>query len=259
MKAARVLLGAAFIALAQASVAQAQDAVRFVTCPIYRDTDSGRKSGCWLADEPSTHVRYDVSPSPTKPDWNFAILVEGRPAADRTDFCGGVTLDPVRVSVLPTHCEPATIPAEGFKGRVFVLPARTVAPLYAPRTAATAPFAVREFALTFDFGSDFITYQLSDFYLEQASYYALDSAAARVEVIGYAQTKPQIVSGAKLVEPKALAMQRAQRVAEWLRLRGVPAARIAVSARTAEGPAQIEAADGLEGPSWRRVEIRVSP
>jgi outer membrane protein OmpA-like peptidoglycan-associated protein len=250
----------AVAALLQFGVAQAQEELRFVTCPTYRDTDSGRKSGCWLADEPASGVRYDISPSPTKPDWNFAVLVEGKIAADQTPFCGGVTLDPVRVSVLPQQrCAAALLPAEGFAGRAFALPKRTVAPLYAPRTAAAPPFAPRAFALTFDFGSDFITYQLSDFYLEQAVYYALDSDAPRIEIAGYAQTKPQTVSGVKLAEPKALAMQRAQRAAEWLRLRGVPAARITVSAHTAEGPAPIEAADGLDGPSWRRVKIKVLP
>src|SRR5581483_9393417 len=72
--------------------------LRFVTCPIYRDTDAGRKSGCWLADSPEDGRRYDVTPSPTKPDWNYAVLVEGRPSAHQTDVCGGVVLDPVRVS-----------------------------------------------------------------------------------------------------------------------------------------------------------------
>ena len=51
--------------------------VSFVACPIYRDTNDGRKSGCWLVDEPSTGVRYDVTAAPTKPDWNHAVLVEG--------------------------------------------------------------------------------------------------------------------------------------------------------------------------------------
>jgi outer membrane protein OmpA-like peptidoglycan-associated protein len=113
--------------------------------------------------------------------------------------------------------------------------------------------------VTFDFGSDFITYQFSDFYVEQAACYALDSDAARIEISGYAQTKPQTISGTTLAEPKALALQRAQRVAEWLRLRGVRATRLTVSARAADGPAVIEAADGLEGPFGRRVEIKVLP
>jgi hypothetical protein len=84
------------------------------TCPVYRDTDSGRKSGFWLADDPAKR-RALRRQSPTKPDWNFAVLV-GKPAADQTPFCGGVTLDPVRVSVLPQQrCEAAMLPAENFR------------------------------------------------------------------------------------------------------------------------------------------------
>ena len=39
----------------------AAETVRFIACPIYRDTDAGRKSGCWLADERASGTRFDVS------------------------------------------------------------------------------------------------------------------------------------------------------------------------------------------------------
>lgn len=41
--------------------------VSFVACLIYRDTDASRKSGCWLADEASTGIRYDISLGIAKP------------------------------------------------------------------------------------------------------------------------------------------------------------------------------------------------
>ena len=79
-------------ALCTATTAQAaQDAaglVRYVACPIYRDTDAGRKSGCWLADDRETGKRWDVTESPYKPDWNFAVLVEGKPSANTAQPCG---------------------------------------------------------------------------------------------------------------------------------------------------------------------------
>ena len=65
-------------AMAAPLAAQAQDAgalVRFIACPVYRDADSGKKSGCWLVDDPASGVRYDASLSPYKPDWNFGVLV----------------------------------------------------------------------------------------------------------------------------------------------------------------------------------------
>jgi len=108
----------------------APNELRFVTCPIYRDTDAGRKSGCWLADDPATSIRYDVSSAPSKPDWNYAVLVEGIVAATSPlqDTCGGLVLDPVRTSILPERCPRHMLPAEGFRGRPFSLPVRNVAP-----------------------------------------------------------------------------------------------------------------------------------
>jgi outer membrane protein OmpA-like peptidoglycan-associated protein len=242
------------------AIAFAADEQRFISCPVYRDTDSGKKSGCWLADDPVKGVRYDVSSSPAKPDWNFAVLVEGRRATVQADVCGGVVLDPVRVSVLRDQpCTRAMIPAEGYSGRIFVLPKRNVAPLYAPRDPATPPFKPRSFAVTFDFGSDFVTYQLTDYYLDQIAYYALDSAPARLEIIGYAASSPVSVSGQTIVEPAALARRRAEKVAQWMRLRGVPADRLKLAWRSDPAPRQLEAADGLEAPSLRRVEITVTP
>ena len=87
-----------FVVLAAPLSAQAQQAgelVRFIACPVYRDTDSGRKSGCWLADDRESGIRYDVSQSPYKPDWNREVLVEGRVSADPPTPCGATVLEPV--------------------------------------------------------------------------------------------------------------------------------------------------------------------
>ena len=59
------------------AAADAAETVSFIACPVYRDTDAGRKSGCWLADESGTGRRFDISRAPSKPDWNHEILVEG--------------------------------------------------------------------------------------------------------------------------------------------------------------------------------------
>ena len=76
----RFVLTALTVGCMMSTACAAAELVRFVACPVYRDTDAGKKSGCWLADDPATGRRYDVSQSPTKPDWNFEVLVEGRVA-----------------------------------------------------------------------------------------------------------------------------------------------------------------------------------
>ena len=240
--------------------AAAVDEVRFVACPVYRDTDAGKKSGCWLADDRESGVRYDVSPSPTKPDWNYAVLVEGRRAAEQTDVCGGVVLDPVRVSILQDRpCVRAMLPAEGFPGRRFVLPSRNVRPLYEPRKPFATPYQDRTFEIPFEFGRSFITYQLGDYLIDQAVAYALASHAARVEVTGWAATRPATLSDVRIAEPAALARTRAEVAAQWMRDLGVPADRIRVRWRRGAEPTAMEGADGLSEPSRRRVDIRVTP
>lgn len=146
----------------------ADDAVRFITCPIYRDADAGKKSGCWLADDPASGTRYDVSLAPSKPDWNHEVLVEGRPSPSSRDACGGLVLGPVRTSILPGPCTRRMLPAEGYTGRKFVLPERNVAPMAIARTAPPPPYSARTFDLFYDFDSAFLIYQYDDYFLDQA-------------------------------------------------------------------------------------------
>ncbi len=255
MRAAALGLFASIITTATTA---AQD-VAFVTCPIYRDTDAGKKSGCWLAESPGSGVRYDVTQSANKPDWNHAVLVEGRVAEDQTDLCGGVVLAPVRVSVLSTPCVRAMLPAEGFAGRRFSLPPRNVRPLYAPRTPAAAPWSTRDFSIPFDFDRDFVVYQNADYLLDQAVSYALDVEAERVEITGLFDDRARVVSGTALQETEQIARLRAARVADWMRLRGVPFDRIHVEWRPAPGDSDDPAFEGLAEASRRRVDIRIVP
>lgn len=251
-------LVAGLAALAGAGEATAQE-LAFIACPIYRDADAGKKSGCWLADDPATGVRYDVSLAPTKPDWNHAVLVEGRLGPDQIDRCGAAVLDGARVSVLPRPCTRAMLPAEGFTGRRFVLPPRNVRPLYAPVTPVAKPYQTRRFAIPFDFDRDFVTYQLTDYYLDQAVGYALSIGAARVEIVGYADTSKRTISGEALAEDRAVARARAEKAAAWMRLRGVPVERLKVSWKTGPAISEDAAFDGLAGPSRRRVDITIVP
>jgi outer membrane protein OmpA-like peptidoglycan-associated protein len=254
----RVLL---LVAVAATNVGAAQAAsVRFTACPVYRDTDSGRKSGCWLAEDPATGTRYDITAAPTKPDWNFAVLVEGAPAAVQSDPCGGVILDPARVSVLSdTPCTRFMLPAEGYTGRTFALPARNVRPLYEARQAPAKPFAEKRFTVPFDFGSSFVAYQLADYYVDAAINYALDTRPARVVIAGHAQTGPATVSGVRLAEPGALAAERADVIRRAFVMRGVDPKRISFAETPVAAPYDPAPFDGLTTAQDRRVDIAIIP
>lgn len=262
--AAAVLVNVAVAAPAEQQikpvVEQVGEEVRFITCPIYRDTDAGRKSGCWLGDRRETGTRFDITGSPTKPDWNHAVLVEGRVVEGDTQQCGGVLLEPVRVSVLhDQNCTRHMLPAEGFTGRRFSLPTRNIRPLYEPRELPKPPYQEKSFDIPFDFGRDYIVYQLSDYYIDKAVKYAIDIDASRVEITGYAATTPTTVSGQTLGEPAELALRRAEVAREWLRRMGYPLDRVKIRAQTKAKVSDMEGADGLTEPSRRRVTLRVIP
>lgn len=236
---------------------QAQEAqlVQFVACPVYRDTDAGRKSGCWLAQDPATGQRWDVSLSPHKPDWNHAVLVEGRVSDAGDEACGDPVLDAVRTSrLLDVPCPRHMIPAEGYPGRVYRLQGRYVNPIAAPRETPEGPFSERVFPVYFEFDQEFLLYQYDDFLIDRAVSW-LDAAKPRkVIVTGFAATAVQEVSGYALAEDPQVASRRAQAVAETLR-RMLPELEIETRTSLAAQPTADEDADDIPGQSQRRAEI----
>lgn len=258
MKGALVKRLATLIALIAPLSAQAQDTgalLRFIACPVYRDADSGKKSGCWLADDPASGIRYDVSLSPYKPDWNRAVLVEGRVSALPTDPCGAKVLDAVRTSILPDPCPRHLLPAEGFAGRRFKLPGRNISPLSVPRAVPPGPYAERTFTTFFEFDRDFLIYQYDDYIIDAAVTWIRAAKPAKLVVTGFAATTPETVSGRQIAERTELAQERAENISETLR-RLLPG--MAVETRWENGAKVIDAADadGIPGQSQRRVEIR---
>lgn len=250
----RFLLTAA--ALVAPLSAAAAETVRFIACPIYRDADSGKKSGCWLSDDPATGLRYDVSLSPHKPDWNYAVMVEGIVTAAPTTPCGGVVLDAVRTSRLyDTPCTRHMLPAEGFPGRRFVLPKRNITPSSVARPVPPGPYAERVFPVYFEFGNDFLIYQYGDYLIEQAGNWINAAHPKKLIVTGFAATQPEVISGRSMAEPAELAAQRAETIAETLR-RLMPGMPIETAADTSGSATQDKDADGLSDQSRRRVEIR---
>jgi hypothetical protein len=255
-----VRAAALLLALAAPLSDQAQETgalLRFVACPIYRDTDAGRKSGCWLAGDPASGLRYDVTLSPYKPDWNRQVLVEGRVSDASPDPCGATVLDPVRTSILPDPCTRHMIPAEGHPGRRFVLPKRTIAPLSVARTAPAGPYGERVFPVYFEFDRDFLIYQYDDYLVDKAVTWIRAAKPKRLVVTGFAATKPVQVSGRTLAERPEVAHRRADVVAETLR-RLIPDIPIAVEWRRDAEPTDDPDADTIPGQSQRRAEIRAA-
>ncbi len=259
----RIYLAVLLAVLLWAPTAIAQS-ILVTGCPIYRDTDNGKKSGCWLIEDPATGVRYDISGAPTKPDWNFQVLVEGEVSSTQDNACGGLVAGPVRVSVLETRCTRHLLPAEGFSGRKFQLPARNVRPLSVERKAPDGPIKTRTFSLFFDFDRDFVVYQLDDYLLDEAISWIRATNPSQIAVTGFAATVPHPASsgyaGPELQEPAALAQKRAEKIAFALDRLGVDPAKMTVSWKTDNSASpDAEGADGLVETSRRRVEIKTTP
>lgn len=241
--------------LVLATVPAQAETVQFVTCPIYRDTDAGRKSGCWLVDDRASGKRYDVSQAPSKPDWNHEVLVEGMVAESKDDPCGGIVLEPVRTSILPGTCTRAMLPPESYTGRKFVLPKRNLTPLSVARKPPPGPYAARSFHLFYDFNQAFLIYQYDDYLLDQAVDWIRAAKPRRITVTGWAATDRLNVSGRTLVEDAAIARVRAERIAEALVRLGVDKAIVKVQWRDKAQPIDVPDADGLPESSRRRVDI----
>ena len=235
----------------------------FVACPVYRDTNAGRKSGCWLATDEASGIRYDVSPSRTKPQHGHEILVEGRRSGSNAadpgggSPCGGVTLEPVVVSVLDSLCPSHTIPAEGYPGRRFrVDPRLVLQPADVPESLPPPPYGPRDWHIEFAYRSDFLQYQYSEVILDEIGRYVRASHPRAVTVTGYAVTAARDVSEHRLEEPRELARSRAALVALALERLGTPPAVLQV--RVGDNPEPLAGADELTEPSRRRVDVHLS-
>lgn len=252
----RSLLTLALLAapLFGASAADTAQQIRYIACPTYRDTDSGLKSGCWLATDPQTGVQWDISLSPYKADWNFAVLVEGTAAAGGDQPCGAPVLEQARSSRLSTACVRHMLPAEGYPGRRYTLPPRNIRPLANPPAPPPGPYAERTFSLFFEFDRSFVVYQYGDFLLDQAVHWIRATSPRRLVITGYAASEPETVSGEVIAERPEVAQERADALALSLS-RVFPGLEIETRAVSEAGVINHPDADGIAGQSQRRVEI----
>lgn len=250
-----LLLGGAVVAAESSDHPAPGSQASFVSCPIYRDTDAGRKSGCWIATDGATGQRYDVSDSPAKPWVGRQILVEGV-VSGGPDICGGVALNPVRVAILPETCPEAIIPAEGYPSKPSVMPKDVMMPIGFARPVPEGPFSKQTYQIYFDLGEDRLTYQSVETTLDRAMLYAVASDA-RLRVTGYADGRGIVVSGRRLKESKRLAKARADMVKRALVGLGVPSKAIKLSWNL--DPAPLPSQTGMLSPSKRRVTIELEP
>jgi len=248
---------AAALTIATAAGAQESHDVRtFIACPVYRDTDNGRKSGCWLATENSTGTRFDISQSRVKPQLGHAVLVEGVVSQSADQPCGAAALLPAQVSVLEQTCASVMIPAEGFPGRpAHVDPRQVLPPADTVRPAPEPPFVSQSWSIEFAYLSEFLQYQYSEVILDEIARYALAGHPRQLIITGFAVTTPRVVDSLILREPQALARSRADMTAEALRRLQVPSQLLQI--RTGVNPLPLTYPQALPLSSQRRVEIKV--
>ena len=218
----------------------------FVACPIVRDT---RTQPCWLAEYEGElyylgqqgGVANDFYP----PQLGHLALVEG--AIGQGRVCGGIPLQPIKVSVL-RELTPACrtmLPAED---GIEAPP-----PIPAPRGPAPSWVKVDgpgDVTLYFDFDNEFFSLHITGALTDLAKHVA-QLKEPRVEVTGF-RAATRLSNGQVMTERDGMGLIRARKVADTLAGLGVPARMITVN-----GPPQSLPADGVNDPWNRRVEIRV--
>jgi outer membrane protein OmpA-like peptidoglycan-associated protein len=241
---------------ANSSSAAVPKVERYVACPVYRDTDAGRKSGCWLATDLATGIQYDVTDALIKPILGREILVEGIVTQRDQGMCNAPILEPVSVSVLATECKGHVIPAENATGRKFALPPKTLQPTWVERKPPPPPYTTREYTMYFELNSDFLLYQHSEVIIDEAVTFIRAANPKRVVVTAYADTAGFTASGRALREQLAVAEGRAKMLTEALLRLGIPKAQIVTQWRGDPAP-DAWADSGLIQASKRRAVIRV--
>ena len=218
----------------------------FVACPIVRDT---KTQPCWLA-EYEGELYYlgqqgGVADDFYPPQLGHLALVEG--AVGQGRVCGGIPLQPVKVSVLRelTPACRAMLPAED---GIEAPP-----PIPAPRGPAPSWVKVDgpgDVTLYFDFDNDFFSLHVTVALTDLAKHVA-QLEESRVEVTGF-RAATRLTNGQVMTERDDMGSIRARKVADTLTGLGVPARVITVNA-----PTEAQPADGVNDPRNRRVEIRV--
>jgi len=239
----------------------AGERVSFVSCPIVRDT---RSVPCWLSEYDGDMyyltIQSDVSAAVQPPMLGHQVLVEGI-VSDAALICGGIVLEPVRLSVMPeldANCntllpadERYTIdfnprPPGPSAGRLAFAPdpgARPAAPPPPPESPQTV-----EIYFDFDKGVSF----RHPGELTSIMRLARVLPASRVRIVGV-RGAHHLTDGTLLKESDGVARRRAEEIAGLLRGAGLEAA---VELDWIDGEAE---ADGIDDWRTRRVTVVLAP
>lgn len=262
----RWIAGIALFALAPSAFAQ--DRINFVSCPLVRDTAT---VPCWLTEYDGVlyymGIQTDVSAEFHPPYLGHQVLVEATIAADRPLICGGVVLDPIRISVMPEldgSCNtmlPAvqeyTIdfnprPPGPSGGRLAFAPSANSAssPAPAPAPAPAPPSGPRTFTIYFDVDQGIAVRHPGD--VLAVYNYANQISADRITVRA-TRGSTLLTNGDLVTESVGIAERRASQIADLLRGLGIEA-EITTESSTTAAPA-----DGIDDWESRSVELRVEP
>jgi hypothetical protein len=258
----RWIVVVAFATLVQPSAAQTR--LNFVSCPIVRDTAT---VPCWLTEYDGElyymGIQTDVSAEFHPPYLGHKVLVEATVAGDQPRICGGVVLDPIRISVMPEldqSCNtilPAvpeyTIdfnprPPGPSGGRLAFAPPPGVAPEQAP--APPPPSGPRTFTIYFDMDQGIAFRHPGDIL---AAYNYANQIAARRITVRATRGATLLTNGDRVTESPGVAQRRAEQVAGLLRDLGSEAD---IATEFSSMPS---AADGIDDWQSRSVQILVEP
>jgi hypothetical protein len=254
------LTAAAGLGAAWCGIAHAETRLNFVSCPIVRDTPT---VPCWLTRYDGElyymGIQTDVSADFHPPYLGHQVLVEATVAEDRPRICGGIVLDPIRISVMPEldgSCN-TLLPVDprytvDFNPRPPGPSAGRLAFAAPPGPAApvSPPSGPKTFMLYFDVDRG-IAFRHPGDVLEIRDYAAaIDARRIRITATRGATL---LTNGERIVESAQIAARRASQIAELLQGLGV-AADIETRYTTTPAPA-----DGIDDWQSRSVEVRVEP
>jgi outer membrane protein OmpA-like peptidoglycan-associated protein len=261
--------------------AKAPDTQRnFIACPVVMDTED---VPCWVAEYEGERYYLTVQSGrgggsdivPFSPMVKHQVLVEGT-VSDEPRICGGIVLRKAKLSPLE-DVDPEcgkTVPGEGYRTtgprpigpdgdppgprETTAINYRPAAPLnreqiaaaYKAKVAAREP---REFEIHYFFNSNYLPFPLEQRTVDEASKYAEDINASRVEIVGY-RGLTVLSNGERAVEKANLAQARARKVADIMEFFKVPAEKLKVTWK--EEP---EHNGGVSDYVARRVTIKVVP
>ena len=259
MRAKSLALGLLAAGLMGASAAPPSPgtALNVAACPIVRDTSP---APCWLI-RAGGRLYYlgtqtDISSAFYPPQLGHQALVEGV-VTDRTR-CGGVVLDPVKVSPLKPLAPACRerLPAAGYSTPWAERGSGPSTRKPGPRPPQVLPdppppYAARTVVIGFDFDSDFVNVR-NAMALGQAAALARASHA-RVSIVGR-RGVTRLSDGRELVEGAGIGRRRAEKAALFLKDQGV-----APEAATVEWREAPEGGPGQAGAQARTVTLQVTP